>query len=144
LAIFSYKGFDTRGKAVVGVKDADNLRALRGVLKREGVLITEAKEGVVRLANGASSSLANFTPAALYQAYKDRDTTDRLQVSVVTRQLGTLLKAGVPLSESLGALVEQIDIPAFKRTLSDVRTQVNEGASLADALSRHPKTFEDL
>ena len=52
-------------------------------------------------------------------------------------------RAGMPLVESLGALVEQVEKPGLKRMLTDVKTQVNEGSSLADALARHPKVFED-
>src|SRR3989442_382660 len=48
MPVFSYKGFDTRGKAVNGIKDADNVRALRVVLRRDGILITEAKEAALR------------------------------------------------------------------------------------------------
>ena len=50
MPVFSYKGFDSRGKTVSGVKDADNLRALRANLKRDGILITEAKEARLRAA----------------------------------------------------------------------------------------------
>ena len=52
--------------------------------------------------------------------------------------------AGVPLSEGLGALTEQFNEPYLKRILSDVKQQVNEGSSFADALSRHPRSFEEL
>ena len=76
--------------------------------------------------------------------WREREPADRVQVAVLTRQLGTLLKAGVPLAESLAALVDQVERPGLKRVLADVKTQVNEGSSLGDAMARHPKVFEDL
>ncbi len=48
MPVFSYKGFDARGKSVSGVKDADNVKVLRQSLKRDGVLLTEAKEAALR------------------------------------------------------------------------------------------------
>ena len=152
MPVFSYKGFDTRGKAVSGVKDADNLRALRANLKRDGILITEAKEASLRAAAAAKAAgtaagvsvLALINPVAALRYWKERESADRGAVAVLTRQLGTLLKAGVPLADSLGALVDQVEQPWLKRVLADVKTQVNEGSSLGDAMSRHPKVFQDL
>src|SRR5262245_13385045 len=108
MPVFAYKGFDVKGKPVSGVKDADSLRALRMNLKRDGILITEAKEAALRAQAAADAAglglLALFSPMRAAQAYRDRQTANRVQVAVLTRQLATLLKAGVPLAESLGAL----------------------------------------
>ncbi len=152
MPVFSYKGFDTRGKAVNGVKDADNVRSLKVALKRDGVLLTEAKEAALRLkaagdaaAAGAGTLFVSLVnPFAAYKMWQDRRTGDRMQVAVITRQLATLLRAGVPLAESLAALVDQLERPALKRVIADVKTQVNEGASLGDAMARHGNVFEDL
>jgi general secretion pathway protein F len=149
MPVFSYKGFDSKGKPVTGVKDADSPKTLRANLRRDGVLITEAKEAAMRAAQSAGEVatigvLALFNPIAAARAWRERATADRMTVAVITRQMGTLLKAGVPLAESLGALVDQVDRPGLKRVLADVKGQVNEGSSFGDALARHPKVFEDL
>ncbi|HZS39729.1 MAG TPA: type II secretion system F family protein, partial [Polyangia bacterium] len=148
MPVFSYKGFDTKGKAVSGVKDADNVRALKTVLKRDGVLLTEAREAAARVkAAGEVAAIglvAMVRPGAAMRMWRERQTADRMQVAIITRQLGVLLKAGVPLAEGLGALVDQVEKPGFKRVIADVKTQVNEGSSLGDAMARHPKIFEDL
>ncbi len=65
-------------------------------------------------------------------------------MAVLTRQLATLLRAGIPLSECLQALVEQTTSQTLRQTLSDVRTKVNEGTALGDALAAHKKHFSDL
>ncbi len=69
-------------------------------------------------------------------------TTD--DIAIMTRQLATLLAAGVTLVESLTALVDQVDKEQLKRVLSDVKQRVNEGSSLADALGHHQKVFGHL
>jgi general secretion pathway protein F len=149
MPVFSYKGFDTKGKPVAGVKDADSLKTLRTNLRRDGVLLTEAKEAAIRaMQTGVQVAgiglLALINPVSAAKAWREREAADRMQVAITTRQLGTLLKAGVPLAEALGALVEQVERAGFKRVLADVRSQVNEGSSLGDALARHPKIFEEL
>jgi general secretion pathway protein F len=152
MPVFSYKGFDTRGKAVSGIKDADNVRSLRANLKRDGVLITEAKEAALRVAAAGRAAgevatmgiVGMFNPMAALRMWKERESADRTAVAVITRQMGTLLKAGVPLADGLAALVEQVERPGLKRILADVRTQVNEGSSLGDAMARHPKVFQEL
>jgi general secretion pathway protein F len=152
MPVFSYKGFDTRGRAVNGVKDADNLRTLRMNLKREGVLITEAKEASLRAAAAGQAVgqaatigiIGMFNPMAAARYWKERESADSATVAVITRQMGTLMKAGVPLADSLAALVDQVERPGMKRVLADVKTQVNEGSSLADAMARHTKVFQEL
>lgn len=62
----------------------------------------------------------------------------------MTRQLATLVGAGIPLVEALSALVDQVDNVKLKQSLSDVRERVNEGSSLAEALKNHPKIFSNL
>jgi general secretion pathway protein F len=150
MPVYSYKAFDAKGKSVGGMRDADNLRALRMNLKRDGVLLIEAKEASAALRRREAGEaaqiglLAMVNPITALRAWKERETADKVQVGILTRQLGTLLKAGVPLAESLGALVDQVERPGLKRVLADVKTQVNEGASLADSMARHSKVFEDL
>jgi general secretion pathway protein F len=152
MPVYSYKGFNTAGKQVSGVKDSDSPKTLKAALKRDGILLVEAKEAALRAKAGVKAAgeaagmglLALFNPIAAARAWRDREGGDRLQVASLTRQLGTLLKAGVPLAESLSALVDQIEKPGLKRVLADVKTQVNEGSSLGDAMSRHSRIFEEL
>ncbi|MBW1676818.1 MAG: type II secretion system inner membrane protein GspF, partial [Deltaproteobacteria bacterium] len=66
------------------------------------------------------------------------------EVSVATRQLSILLGAGVPLVASLEALMSQIANPLFKKIMAEVKESVNEGNSLAYALSSHPRIFSNI
>jgi general secretion pathway protein F len=152
MPVFSYKGFDTRGKAVSGMKDADNVRALRTVLKRDGILLTDAKEAALRARAAGQAAgqaaemglLALLNPVSALRMWREREGANAATVAVITRQMGTLLKAGVPLAEGLAALTDQVEQAGLKRVLAEVKTQVNEGSALADAMARHPKVFQEL
>jgi general secretion pathway protein F len=163
MPVFQYKGFDSKGKATSGVKDADNPRALRTVLRREGILLTDVKESGVGQGRGPARGQkprpgeSQRNPDTLIQAISNaaspgqilawinqRGDADPQVIAVLTRQLATLLRAGVQLSESLAALVDQAEREGLKRVLSDVKIQINEGLPLSAALGRHPRFFPDL
>jgi general secretion pathway protein F len=135
MAVFEYRGIlSTSGKQVHGVRDADNAKSLRAVLKREGILLTNAHEEVKASAgkkgDGGGFSLFN------------RVSLD--DVAMMTRQLATLVGAGIPLVESVGALIEQMEKLQLKRVLTQVVDRLNEGSSLAKALEAHPRVFPNL
>lgn len=143
MPVFEFKGFDAAGKAIKGVRDADSAKGLRALLKREGVLATEVNEsggegtskgGKGKASGGVLGKEVNFS---FLQRVSAED------IGITTRQLATLLQAGVPMVDSLNALIDQTDNAALKRILSQVKTQVNEGMSLADALAKH-KVFDHI
>ena len=148
MPVFAYKGIAAGGKQVSGVKDADSARTLRNALKRDGIFITEVSEAKLKAEAyqkaAATGLLALLNPSGAFKIFQQDRAANRQQVQILTRQVAVLLKAGVPLSESLAALVDQFEDPHLKRILSDVRQQVNEGSSFADALARHPRSFEEL
>ncbi len=133
MARYRYKGVDGKGKAVRGVREADSPRALRNALRREGVLATDVRDAIAR-----EKQSKGFDIGSMLRSVSSVD------LAVATRQLATLLRAGIPLVESLAALRDQSENQLFQETLSQVRDKVNEGISFADALSEHPKVFNDL
>lgn len=137
MPVYAYKGLDARGKNVAGVKEADSPRTLRGLLKKDGVYVVDFSEERERVVSGKGLS-REVDFKALFDRVKPQD------VAILTRQLATLIKAGIPLAESLAALVEQATSDKLRRTLAEVRRKVNEGTPLADALGEHPKIFPDL
>jgi general secretion pathway protein F len=138
MAVFEYRGIVAgSGKNVHGVRDADNAKSLRAALKREGVLLTSAHEEVkaragARKAGGSDGGFALF----------NRISVD--DVAMMTRQLATLVTAGIPLVEGVGALIEQVEKLPLKRVLTQVVDRLNEGSSLAKALEAHPRVFSNL
>lgn len=144
MAVFAWKGLDTKGKAVQGVRDADSPKALRAVLRKEGLFLTDLREEAGRgqpkkKAEGAKQGLNREIDFAKYL-----ERVKPQEVAVFTRQMATLLKAGIPLAEALAALGEQADNPKLRRILGDVRQQVNEGTALATALGAHRDVFPEL
>ena len=143
MPMYAFKGVSANGKSVNGIRDAESPKALRAVLRKDGVSVMsyELSRG------GKQAKEANAKKGGLS---RDVDLggvlggVKKSEIAVFTRQMSTLLKSGIPLAEALGALVEQVGNVRFKTPLSEVRTNVNEGMSLADALAKHPKLFDDL
>jgi general secretion pathway protein F len=134
MTVFVYKGLDARGKKVEGVRDAESPKALRLMLRRDGVLVTEVLE----------ESKARRKKAREIDLRKLLRRVSALDVAVATRQLATLLRSGIPLVEALTALIDQLEQPDLKLAFTQTRDRVNEGTSLADALRQHPKVFGSL
>ncbi len=141
MPVYVYKGLNERGKEVKGFLDADSPRALRGLLKKQGVRVVEHREEDETKKKG-DGFLSTSSTEVDFSRYFDRITVS--DIALVTRQLATLLRAGIPLIETLGAIVDQVDSPKLKRIFSQVKTQVNEGSSLADAMGQHRDVFNDL
>jgi general secretion pathway protein F len=135
MAVFEYRGvLAASGKQVHGVRDADNAKVLRATLKREGILLTGAQEEVKAKVGGRKS----LDAGSIFRRVSVGD------VAMMTRQLATLVNAGIPLVESVGALIEQMDKLELKRVLTQVVDRLNEGSSLAKALEPHSHVFSNL
>src|SRR6185436_14893681 len=137
MAVFEYRGIlVSNGKNVHGVRDADNPKVLRAALKREGILLTSASEDTKSGAVGGGRR--KFDIGAMFRRVTVVD------VAMMTRQLATLVMAGIPLVEAVTALTDQVEKHELKRVLTQVRDRLNEGISLAKALEPHPKVFPPL
>jgi general secretion pathway protein F len=136
MPVYAYRGFNAAGRAVGGIVDADSPKGARQKLRREGVFPTELVEQERR------SPTTDASAGWQLSRYFERIRPEEL--ALLTRQLATLVAARIPVVEALSALVEQTENARTKRVLSQVREQVTEGASLADALKAHPRVFSDL
>jgi general secretion pathway protein F len=135
MAVFEFRGVVAATcKAVRGVRDAENPKVLRAALRRDGILLTLANE---EAAGKAKSS----REIDLFKYFRRVGAAD---VAILTRQLATLVRAGIPLVESIGALVDQVEKEELKRVLTVVREKLNEGTSFAKALEQHPKAFPPI
>jgi general secretion pathway protein F len=135
MPVFEYKALNATGKPVQGLREADSPKTLRATLRREGVFLTEVLgEQEVKAQQAREVNVRRWVVG--------RVSADDL--AIATRQLAVLVHAGIPLVESLTALVEQADKERLKRILGDVKQRVNEGSSLADALAQHPRVFGEL
>lgn len=135
MAVFEYRGIlVSTGKPTKGFRDAENAKSLRGSLRKDGILLTVATETKAKAAQeGGKKKLFNFGGRA-----------SPADIAVMTRQLATLIGAGIPLFESLTALIDQVEQESIKTALREVREKVREGTSFAKALEAHPGIFPDL
>ncbi|MAI77898.1 MAG: type II secretion system protein GspF [Deltaproteobacteria bacterium] len=134
---YSYKGVSNAGKTVKGNVSAENIKAARTRVRSDGVILTDLIEND---ASNDAQKKESFGPSFEFEFLSRIPATER---SIATRQLATLISSGIPLVESLSALVEQIEHRGLKNVISQVRDRVNEGASLAEALSASGK-FDTL
>ena len=133
MAVYAYKGVNQAGKAAKGTVGADNARAARAKMRSTGVFITEISE--TRSGEAAAPTESSRGGGrGLNMEFNLPVRIPPMERAMATRQLATLVNAGVPLVESLTALVEQTEHRALKGVLSRVKDKVNEGAPLADAL----------
>jgi general secretion pathway protein F len=142
MPVFEYNGLTEQGKTVRGIRDAESSKMLRSLLRKDGVYLTEARAAEAgAVAGQEKTGLAREVDVAALFGFTGVSSQD---LAIATRQLATLIGAGIPLVDSLTALVEQIDQPRLKRIMGMVKQKVNEGSSLADALAEHPKVFTEL
>jgi general secretion pathway protein F len=135
MAVYQYTGLEiASGKQVKGFRDADNAKALRGLLRRDGVLLTSAEED----AQAEVRKGSEFRPLA----FLSRPSTS--DVAVMTRQLATLVRAGIPLVEAISALIDQVEKESLVKVLSALREGLKEGTAFARCLEQHPKVFPPL
>ncbi|MBS1244779.1 MAG: type secretion system inner rane protein GspF, partial [Deltaproteobacteria bacterium] len=125
---FRYTGISRAGVSQKGTLEAESAVLARRKLHADGVFPLTLKEG-------PSPREARFLPSLLRRA-------DFLPL--LTRQLATLLGAGVPLVGALQSVTTQVDDPESRRILVDLQGAVREGAPLARAVEAHPETFPNL
>lgn len=137
MPVFRYQGIDKKGKKVTGILDAENERAARSKLRRENIYPTNVAVGGSR-GSIVAAGQREFKLGAMFQRIKVQD------IAMMTRQLASLLEAGVPLVEALGALVDQLEQPKLRTAITELRERVTEGEKLSAAMQRYPKIFNDL
>lgn len=133
MPVFEYKGLTKDGKNVRGSLDADNVRTARMKLKRDGIFVIDLK-------NKQKATEKRKAKGAI-QIGGSVSVDD---ISMMTRQLATLIKANIPLVEALAAVADQVENPTLKDTMSDIKNAVNEGGAFHRALGKYPKIFDKM
>jgi len=132
MPVFQYKGINAQDKKVSGIIDAESPKVARQKLRKLQIYPTDLLETGERQRAGKGLRLPWSSGVKPFE------------LSVMTRQLSTLVGAGLPLVRCLSALTEQVESENLRDVLAEVRERVNEGASLADALGHYPRIFSDL
>ena len=120
---FSWSGMDKKGNRVSGKSLAPDESALRADLRRQGIAVSRIKKQS--------------------QAFKSGGKVNAADVAVFSRQLATMLAAGIPLVQSFEIVGNGNEKPAMQKLVLDIKQDVEGGTSLHEALARHPLYFDD-
>jgi general secretion pathway protein F len=134
--IFEYKAIDGDNRVKKGIIDADTARDARVKLKKDRLFVTDIREsaGKRQLAIRIKGVTGVETP--------NKARTE--QVAAVTRQMASLLQAGIPLAEALRMIIEQAPDKQIETAFRDIREKVTQGMPFGDAVTQHPAYFTDL
>jgi type IV pilus assembly protein PilC len=124
---FAYKAKDSKGKLLEGIVEADDQRGAINKIKAQRMSVVEINE---------AKKKSGFKFSKPKVGTKD--------IVIFSRQLSTLVSAGVPIVQGLNILETQAENPAFKEVLTVLKTDIESGLSIADAMAKHPAAFEEL
>ena len=132
MPLFEYTGLDSQGRKVSGRIDGTGRKLVTQQLREQGIFPTDLYEGTTPQRNRRWADLL---------VRMQRSTAE---LSSATRQLATLLSAGLSLDSALGTVAEQTDQPLTARVLADVREEVIQGNPLHQGMAKHRAVFPDL
>lgn len=124
---FSYDGFDRKGSKVKGELPARNMQLAKVTLRKQGITIKSIREKRKNIFEGVM---------------KKKVTT--LDITIFTRQLATMMKAGVPLVQSFEIVAEGLDNPTMREVVLGIKGEVEGGNTFAGALKKYPQYFDNL
>jgi general secretion pathway protein F len=130
---FSYEAVDAAGVSKKGVVNADSARAARSDLRTQGLVPVSVVAIEAQLDEAGATKRGAFG-----------DHLSTIELALLTRQLASLLEASLPLEQALSALLEQAERNYTRDLIASIRAEVIGGASLSDALARHPRDFADI
>ena len=133
MPLFAYKGRNVRGELMEGVLEAADSGAVADQLFGTGV--TPLVIAPTKRSAGAGQSW--------WTSLTEKSVTP-MDVQLFSRQMHTLLKAGVPIMRGLAGLQESAISPAFGRILKDLRDSLDSGRELSAAMRRHPDIFSNF
>lgn len=126
---YVWTGINKRGDKVSGILEGVNEAAIEQILTRQGIKVLKVKPRPKHI----SEYLPFLSPRVKLP-----------EIVIFTRQLATMINAGVPIVQALDILRDQTGNITFKKTLREVREDVKAGQTLSEALSKHPKIFDEL
>lgn len=136
MGAFSYKALNEDGKTVKGLLEGDSERHVRSQLRAQKLKPLEVISTSTADKQEEKSAKSLFGPRG--------GKLNIRELSMLTRQLASLIKSGLPLDEALQACAKQTKKPKVKRVILQVRSRVLEGFSLAQAMGDNPAAFDDM
>lgn len=139
MPVYQYRGYRTDGASATGIVDAENPKVARLKLRKGGVFPTEMEEQT-----GAGKSFTTHSGRQPISGGVRSAALTVNDVALMTRQMATLLVAGLPLVDSLGVLMDQTEKKSIKSLLADIREAVRGGVSYSAVLEQYPKDFSPI
>ena len=130
MATFAFSGRTRAGQTITGERAADTMDAAVAALRREQILVTQISPSKQKAAKAEKT-------------VKDKAVAAK-NLAIFTRQFSVMIDAGLPLVQCLEILGNQEEDKNFSAVILSTRAEVESGASLADAMRKHPKAFDDL
>jgi len=134
MGAFEYQALDAKGKTIKNITTGDHAKQVRAELRAQGLIPLEVK--------AVSDNVAS-------KSDKRGKANNRVKIkvndlSIITRQMATLLESGMTVEETLSAVVKQSEGRKIKSVMSDIRSLVTEGYSLSDAIAKYPNSFPEI
>jgi general secretion pathway protein F len=139
MPVYQYRGYKADGASATGIVDAESPKVARLKLRKDGVFPTEMAEQ-----EGATKTVIPRSSSGLIAGVARSPVLTVSDVALMTRQLATLLVAGLPLVDALGVLMDQTERKGVKGLLADVREAIRGGASYSVVLERYPRDFSSI
>jgi general secretion pathway protein F len=149
MPIFEYKAYAPGGETRTGVIDADTPREARSRLRRDNLLVSELNEARGMRSKRAREKAAKASFLKKLQELRQSQQSgpsgrDLEIVAAITRQLGTLLGAGIAMADALSAIIDQAQSRRIESIFRSIRERITQGVSLGDALAEYPQLFSEL
>ena len=135
MPVFAYKGRSSRGDLVQGTLEGLDSGVIADQWINTGITPTEIKQTTQAVRSGSNPEIS------LWKRLTMEKKVDVLELMLFSRQMYTLLKAGVPIMRALAGLQESTRNPVFSAMLQDMRESLDSGRELSVAMRRHPKVF---
>jgi type IV pilus assembly protein PilC len=152
MATFDYTAMDSKGKEIRGTIEADNQNAAVSRIREKGLFPTGVVAAGAARPRAAARPKGGRAPAGGGGALKKEiklpsfmaGRVKAKQLMIVTRQLATLIDAGLPLLRGLQVIQRQERNPKLKSTIGELAESIQSGSTLAEAMSQHPRIFNRL
>jgi general secretion pathway protein F len=134
MAAFEFVALDRAGKQKKGIMEGDTPRQVRQLLRDKQLIPLEVESVVGNSKQKSPQSESGFFKTKI----------SALDLALITRQIATLVRASIPVEESIKGVAEQCEKPKQRSMLMGIRSRIVEGHTMADALSEYPGVFSDL
>jgi len=126
LDVFQWSGKDTRGNAMKGELAGTNVAAVKAQLRKQGIRADRVSKKSASLFAGGKKPIKP------------------MDIAIFTRQLATMMKAGIPLVQSFEIVGEGLDNPSMREIVMQIRDDVSAGTNFAESIRKHPRQFDEL